>query len=187
MHPITCSVDHHRQPVERTAHVARDRAQVHLDRRRKAQHRAGSRAARTKRNVASSPPWRMRSRRPAALPAALLAGLQSHRAHVEQNQTNPAPPRSPHRRVTAPGRQDRLEDGYCRVPGLLPGTYEIRVQMKGFKTAIRAGVEHAAQTIVGVNLAREVGAVAETLTVLGEAPLVETQATKSCQLLRRLV
>jgi len=59
--------------------------------------------------------------------------------------------------------------------------------MKGFKTAIRAGVEHAAQTIVGVNLAREVGAVAETLTVLGEAPLVETQATKSCQLLRRLV
>ena len=36
-------------------------------------------------------------RSPAAVSAALFAGFQSHRKHVEQDQTNPAQPRSAHR------------------------------------------------------------------------------------------
>ena len=43
-----------------------------------------------------------------ALSAALFAGLQPHRAHVEQDQTDPAQPRSAHGRGTAAGGQDRL-------------------------------------------------------------------------------
>jgi hypothetical protein len=53
-------------------------------------------------------------RRPAAVSATVFAGFQSHRADVEQNQTNPAQPRSPHRRAIDSGSQDRLSVHFRR-------------------------------------------------------------------------
>ncbi|MBI1983656.1 MAG: TonB-dependent receptor, partial [Acidobacteria bacterium] len=70
------------------------------------------------------------------------------------------------------------EDGYYRIADLLPGSYQIRVQMSGFKTFVRSGVEVGAQLTVGLNVTMEVGALTETLTVSGEAPLVETQVAR---------
>ena len=70
---------HHRQPVEGTAHVARHRAQVHLNRCRKTQHPFlvpyGSMAARTARRVSSWTPWLMRNRRPSRSTSSKPAGM----------------------------------------------------------------------------------------------------------------
>src|SRR5262249_26232742 len=33
------------------------------------------------------------------------------------------------------------DDGYYRIPDLLPGTYQVRVELSGFKTLVRTGVE----------------------------------------------
>ncbi|MBZ5552759.1 MAG: carboxypeptidase regulatory-like domain-containing protein [Acidobacteriia bacterium] len=54
------------------------------------------------------------------------------------------------------------------------GRYEVRVEKAGFKAFVRTGVtlEVANQTIVDVRL--EVGDVQQTMTVTGEAPLVNT-------------
>lgn len=70
------------------------------------------------------------------------------------------------------------EDGYYRLPDLLPGSYQIRVQLTGFKTFVRSGVEVGAQSTVGVNVTLQVGVLTETLTVTGEASLVETQVAR---------
>ena len=55
---------HPGESVEGAPHIAGDRAQIHLNRRRKARHPRGSTALSTARKVSSSAPRRMRSRRP---------------------------------------------------------------------------------------------------------------------------
>jgi hypothetical protein len=65
----------HRQPVKRAAYVARHRTQVHLDRRRETQHRGGSRAVRTARNLSSSTPRRMRNFRPSPSTSSMPASV----------------------------------------------------------------------------------------------------------------
>ena len=77
---------HHRQTVETAPHVVRHLAQVHRNRSRKAQHPAGSTAARTACKVASSTPRAVRNRRPLAstnsIPASLAPGASLTRAKL---------------------------------------------------------------------------------------------------------
>jgi Carboxypeptidase regulatory-like domain len=59
---------------------------------------------------------------------------------------------------------------------LLPvGTYAVKFELPGFKTVIREGVIVEVGKITTINMALEVATQAETVTVTGESPVVDTQ------------
>ena len=60
-------------------------------------------------------------------------------------------------------------------PALLPGVYTVRVGAKGFQTEIRSGVELQVQQTARIDFQLRVGAVAETIEVVGGAPLLNTE------------
>ncbi len=66
------------------------------------------------------------------------------------------------------------EDGSYRFPQLPVGTYEVRSEQQGFTTEVRSGVTLAVGQEAVLDFALKVGAVAETVEVTGEAPLVNT-------------
>jgi hypothetical protein len=57
---------------------------------------------------------------------------------------------------------------------LLPGTYEVKVEMQGFKAAIVPNTRVSVDTQTPVDVKLEVGAVTEEVTVTGGAPLLKT-------------
>ncbi|MBI1875327.1 MAG: TonB-dependent receptor [Acidobacteria bacterium] len=64
--------------------------------------------------------------------------------------------------------------GWYRVPALPPGTYEIRSELSGFGTQVRTGLVLTIGQEATVNLTLQLASVQETVTVTGEAPLIET-------------
>ena len=64
--------------------------------------------------------------------------------------------------------------GRYQAPGLIPGNYEIQAQMEGFQTEIHKGIQLTVGMDAVINLSLQVGQVAQTTVVSGEAPLVET-------------
>jgi hypothetical protein len=64
--------------------------------------------------------------------------------------------------------------GLFDVPALPPGTYTVRTELDGFKTAMR-DVELQVQQTARVDFTLELGTVAEAMTVTGVSPIVETQ------------
>ena len=65
-------------------------------------------------------------------------------------------------------------EGTYRIPALPVGAYEIRVELEGFRSELRTGITLTVGQEAVINFALEVGALTETLTVTGEAPLVNT-------------
>ena len=70
------------------------------------------------------------------------------------------------------------EDGYYRIPDLLPGIYEVRVELTGFKTIIRSSIEVTSKSVTGLNFTLEVGEMTQTVNVTSEEPQVETQTAR---------
>lgn len=66
-------------------------------------------------------------------------------------------------------------DGIYSLPGLKPGTYSATVQAKGFKTVTRDAIVLNAAERISLDFSLEVGAVTETVTVEGDAPLLQTE------------
>lgn len=66
------------------------------------------------------------------------------------------------------------ESGEYSFPALDPSSYTVRVALQGFKTFERKGVRVSTQQFVGLDVTLEIGAIAETITVTGDAPLIET-------------
>src|SRR5579864_1864659 len=66
------------------------------------------------------------------------------------------------------------ETGSYTVPDLPPGTYEIRVAVKGFKTVERPNVQIEVATDVRADFSLQPGQVTEMLTITEEVPLVNT-------------
>ena len=64
--------------------------------------------------------------------------------------------------------------GYYQAPLLLPGNYRVAAELQGFKTSVRSGVILSVAQQASVDLTLGVGAVSETVTVSGEAPILET-------------
>ena len=64
--------------------------------------------------------------------------------------------------------------GRYRVPALELGSYTVQSSISGFRTLSRSGIVLTVGSEAVVDLAMEVGQVAESVTVTGEAPLVET-------------
>ena len=67
------------------------------------------------------------------------------------------------------------EDGEYRVRALPLGTYSIEAELSGFAPVTRKDVAVGLESQVRVDLVLEVGGVQESVTVLGEVPLVDTQ------------
>jgi hypothetical protein len=67
--------------------------------------------------------------------------------------------------------------GQFRVVDLRPGTYAVTFTLPGFNTFKRDGIELAGTFNATVNAEMRVGALEETITVTGEAPIVDIQST----------
>ena len=65
-------------------------------------------------------------------------------------------------------------DGAFRFPALPVGPYEIRAELSGFRTSVRSGVRLLVGQEAVIDMVLELGSIQETVTVTGEAPLVET-------------
>src|SRR5262249_16078905 len=64
--------------------------------------------------------------------------------------------------------------GEYSFPNLAPGTYRLQVSLPGYKGYSQAGIGVGTQQFITLDIALEVGAVQETVTVIGESPLIET-------------
>ena len=75
--------------------------------------------------------------------------------------------------------------GYYQAPLLLPGNYRVCAELQGFKTSVRSGIILSVAQQATVDLTLGVGAVSETVTVSGEAPILETGVLTTGQNLDR--
>jgi hypothetical protein len=66
--------------------------------------------------------------------------------------------------------------GQYKVVDLRPGTYSVAFTLPGFNALKRDGIELAGSFTATVNADLRVGAVAETVTVTGDAPVVDIQS-----------
>ena len=67
--------------------------------------------------------------------------------------------------------------GQYRIEALRPGTYSVTFSLAGFSTVKRDGLELAGSFVASVNVDLRVGALEETITVTGDAPVVDIQST----------
>jgi hypothetical protein len=65
-------------------------------------------------------------------------------------------------------------DGFYTLPLLQPGSYDVKATLSGFKPVVRTGVDVSVGDTSRVDVKLTVGGVQESVTVSGEAPLVET-------------
>jgi hypothetical protein len=66
------------------------------------------------------------------------------------------------------------EPGEYNAPTLVPSTYKVRVEAKGFKTVERQNIELGVGKEIRVDMSLAPGGVAETITITEQLPLVET-------------
>jgi hypothetical protein len=71
--------------------------------------------------------------------------------------------------------------GQYRIVDLRPGTYAVTFTLPGFTTTRREGIELTGTFVAAVNVEMRVGALQETVTVTGEAPIVDVQSIRRQQ------
>ena len=64
--------------------------------------------------------------------------------------------------------------GLYQVRYLNPGTYSVAAELSGFKRVVRSGYDVHVGDVVRVDIAMETGAIAETIVVMAESPLLNT-------------
>lgn len=68
--------------------------------------------------------------------------------------------------------------GQYQITSLPPGTYTVTFSVQGFTTVVREGVELSGGGVTTINAELRVGAVAESITVTGETPVVDLQSAR---------
>src|SRR5438552_6965834 len=77
--------------------------------------------------------------------------------------------------ATGLSRTTRTADGGNYVfSDLPPGTYQVTVELTGFKKAVRAGVDVLVNATIRVDLTLQPGNISETVNVTAEVPLLQT-------------
>jgi hypothetical protein len=71
------------------------------------------------------------------------------------------------------------DSGQYRIVDLRPGIYSVTFTLTGFSTVKREGIELRGTFTASVNGDLTVGNLAETITVTGEAPVVDVQSTQA--------
>jgi hypothetical protein len=76
------------------------------------------------------------------------------------------------------GAQTAVTDtrGAYRFDRLVPGSYNVRFELQGFRTVDRPDVRISAAFVATINGKMEVGSVSETITVTGESPTVDVRS-----------
>jgi Ca-activated chloride channel family protein len=67
--------------------------------------------------------------------------------------------------------------GIYRFPGLQSGTYRLVAELSGFSSYRREGIEIRSGTAGRIDVVLRVASVAETVTVTGETPLIDTRSS----------
>ena len=75
--------------------------------------------------------------------------------------------------------------GNYEARNLIPGNYKIVVEMQGFKRYQRGPIEVRVGDVLTVDIAMELGAVSDSVTVTGEAPLLESASASVGQVVDR--
>ena len=68
------------------------------------------------------------------------------------------------------------DDGTFQFVNLVPGTYRLEVELTGFQRFVREGIAVNVQATPRVDVTLQLGNLAETLTVIGASPLLQTQS-----------
>ena len=76
-------------------------------------------------------------------------------------------------------------EGRYRIVDLRPGTYTVTFTLQGFRSVRREGIDISTGFVATVNADLGVGQLAETITVRGEAPLVDVQGMTQQQVFTR--
>jgi hypothetical protein len=76
-------------------------------------------------------------------------------------------------------------EGNYKIIDLRPGAYVVTFTLSGFSTLRREGIELSTGFTATVNADMKVGALEETLTVTGASPVVDTQNTRTQNVLSR--
>ena len=71
------------------------------------------------------------------------------------------------------------DQGRYRIVDLRPGTYTVTFALTGFSTSKREGLELRAEFTATVNADLAVGALEETITVSGDAPIVDLRSSRA--------
>lgn len=82
-------------------------------------------------------------------------------------------------RNTAMGTRQTLratQAGVYSATYLLPGLYEVRVELPGFKKYVREGIEVRVNDRLQVDVTLEVGNAEQSITVSGDSPLLNTES-----------
>jgi hypothetical protein len=77
------------------------------------------------------------------------------------------------------------EVGQYNFPAVTPGSYTLRAEITGYKIFSRSGLRVATQQFVQLDITLELGTVQETITVTGEAPLIDTSTASTGGVLDR--
>jgi len=64
--------------------------------------------------------------------------------------------------------------GVYRFPSLPPGSYQVKVELSGFKTLVREGIDVLVGQTTPIDFSMNVATIAETVTVAGTSPTVDT-------------
>jgi len=75
--------------------------------------------------------------------------------------------------------------GLYRIIDLRPGAYSVTFSLAGFATIVRAGIDLPSNFTATINAELKVGDLAETLTVTGQAPTVDTRTSSTTQIISR--
>lgn len=79
------------------------------------------------------------------------------------------------------------ESGRYNLVDLRPGGYKLTFMLSGFTTLVRDGLELPGNTTVTINADLRVGSLEESITVSGQAPLVDVQNAQRTQVVEREV
>jgi hypothetical protein len=76
------------------------------------------------------------------------------------------------------GPQTQVSDtsGTYRFDRLVPGNYNVKFELQGFRNVERPDVRMSAAFVATINAKMEVGSVSETITVTGESPTVDVRS-----------
>jgi hypothetical protein len=77
------------------------------------------------------------------------------------------------------------DQGVYSVVNLRPGVYKVTFALQGFTSLVRDGIDLPANFTATVNADLKLGAIEETVTVSGDAPLVDVQSAQRTAVLKR--
>ena len=72
-------------------------------------------------------------------------------------------------------------EGFYTIPQLPPGTYELTAESAGFKKYVQSGIEMASDVRVAVDVKLQIGDASESVTVMEDAPALNTVSASAGQ------